>query len=151
MNPVAKSVSELVEPAVINMGYELLGVEYGDQGRGSLLRIYIDSADGITLDDCAAVSRRVSALLDVEDLVAGSYDLEVSSPGMDRPLFNEEQLGRYISHRVKIVMAIPQLGRKRFTGTLLSVTDGMLAVEVDNEVFDLPYAEVASARLVPEF
>jgi ribosome maturation factor RimP len=151
MNPMAKSVAELVEPAINDMGYELLGVEYGDQGRGSLLRIYIDHEQGITLDDCAAVSRQASALLDVEDLIAGHYDLEVSSPGMDRPLFNEEQLGRYISHRVKIVMAVPQMGRKRFTGELKNVSNGMIEVEVDNETYDLPFAEMASARLVPEF
>ena len=151
MNPMAKSVAELVEPAINDMGYELLGVEYGDQGRGALLRIYIDHEQGITLDDCAAVSHQASALLDVEDLIAGHYDLEVSSPGLDRPLFNEEQLGRYISRKVKIVMAVPQLGRKRFTGELKKVSNGMIEVEVDNEIFDLPFAEMASARLVPEF
>ena len=150
MNPMAKSVAELVEPAIGDLGYELLGVEYGDQGRGALLRIYIDHEQGITLDDCVAVSRQVSALLDVEDLISGHYDLEVSSPGLDRPLFNEEQLGRYIAHRVKIVMAVPQLGRKRFTGELKGVSDGMIEVEVDNEIYELPFAEMASARLVPE-
>lgn len=151
MNPMAKSVAELVEPAINDMGYELLGVEYGDQGRGALLRIYIDHEQGITLDDCAAVSHQASALLDVEDLITGHYDLEVSSPGLDRPLFNEEQLGRYISRKVKIVMAVPQLGRKRFTGELKKVSNGMIEVEVDNELYDLPFAEMASARLVPEF
>jgi ribosome maturation factor RimP len=150
MNPMAKKVVGLVQPAINDMGYELLGVEYGDQGRGALLRIYIDHDQGITLDDCVTVSRQVSALLDVEDLIAGHYDLEVSSPGLDRPLFNEEQLGRYISHQVKIVMAVPQLGRKRFTGELKNVSDGMIELEVDNEIYDLPFAEVASARLVPE-
>lgn len=151
MNPMAKSVAELVEPAISDMGYELLGVEYGDQGRGALLRIYIDHEQGVTLDDCAAVSHQASALLDVEDLITGHFDLEVSSPGLDRPLFNEEQLGRYISHKVKIVMAVPQLGRKRFTGELKNVSNGMIEVEVDNEIYDLPFAEMASARLVPEF
>lgn len=151
MNPMAKSVAELVEPAISDMGYELLGVEYGDQGRGALLRIYIDHEQGVTLDDCAAVSHQASALLDVEDLITGHYDLEVSSPGLDRPLFNEEQLGRYISHKVKIVMAVPQLGRKRFTGELKNVSNGVIEVEVDNEIYDLPFAEMASARLVPEF
>jgi ribosome maturation factor RimP len=150
MNPMAKNVAELVGPAIDDLGYELLGVEYGDQGRGGLLRIYIDHELGIGLDDCAAVSRQVSALLDVEDLIAGHYDLEVSSPGLDRPLFNEEQLGRYISHQVKIVMAVPQLGRKRFKGVLKGVADGIIEVEVDNEIYDLPFVEMASARLVPE-
>lgn len=150
MNPVAKRVADLIDPAISSMGYELLGIEYGDQGRGSLLRIYIDHDDGIKLDDCSSVSRRVSALLDVEDLIGGHYDLEVSSPGLDRPLFSEEQFGRYLSHKVKIVMALPQMGRKRFTGILKDIVDGVVVIEVDNEIYDLPYAEIASARLVPD-
>ncbi len=133
------------------MGYELLGVEYGDQGRGQLLRIYIDHDEGVNLDDCASVSHRVSALLDVEDIIAGHYDLEVSSPGLDRPLFSEAHFERYLTHKVKIVMAIPQLGRKRFTGVLRNISDGMVEIEVDNEIYDLPFAEIASARLVPDF
>ena len=151
MNPVAKNVLALIRPAIEHMGYELWGVEYGDQGRGALLRVYIDHEDGIKLDDCVEVSRRVSSLLDVEDPIAGHYDLEVSSPGLDRPLFSEEQLARYVSHKVKIVMAMPQLGRKRFAGRLLKVAEGMIEVEVDNELYQLPFAEVASARLVPEY
>jgi len=115
-----------------------------------LLRVYIDHEDGIKLDDCASVSRRVSALLDVEDVIAGHYELEVSSPGLDRPLFIEAHYERYLSHRVKIVMAIPQMGRKRFTGILKNISDGMVGIEVDNEIYDLPFAEIASARLVPD-
>jgi len=150
MNPVARRVADLIDPVITNMGYELLGIEYGDQGRGALLRIYIDHDDGIKLDDCVAVSRRVSAILDVEDLIAGHYDLEVSSPGLDRPLFSEEQYKRYLSHKVKIVMAIPQMGRKRFTGILKGIAEGIVEIEVDNEIYDLPYAEIASGRLVPD-
>ena len=151
MNPVAQQVADMIDPVIDSMGYELLGIEYGDQGRGQLLRVYIDSDEGINLDDCAAVSHRVSALLDVADIVAGHYDLEVSSPGLDRPLFSEAHFERYLSHKVKIVMAIPQLGRKRFTGVLKNISDGIVEVEVDNEIYDLPFAEIASARLVPDF
>jgi ribosome maturation factor RimP len=151
MNPVARQVADVIGPAVTSMGYELVGVEYGDQGRGHLLRIYIDHENGINVDDCSRVSRRVSAILDVEDPIAGHYDLEVSSPGMDRPLFNEEHFHRYLSHKVKIVMAIPQMGRKRYTGILINVSDGLVEVEVDNEIYELPFAEIASARLVPEY
>lgn len=151
MNPVARQVADAIGPAISSMGYELLGVEYGDQGRGLLLRIYIDHDNGINLDDCSRVSHRVSAILDVEDIIAGQYDLEVSSPGMDRPLFNEEHFERYLAHKVKIVMAIPQMGRKRFTGVLKNISDGVVEIEVDNEIYDLPFAEIASARLVPEY
>jgi len=150
MNPVARKVAELIDSAIVSMGYELVGVEYGDQGRGTLLRIYIDHESGIKLDDCAAVSRRVSALLDVEDLIAGHYDLEVSSPGLDRPLFIEVHYAQFLSRKVKIVMALPQMGRKRFTGVLKKVSNGVVEIEVDNEIYDLPLAEVASARLVPD-
>ena len=150
MNPVAKQVADLIDPAIGSLGYELVGVEYGDQGRGMLLRVYIDHEDGIKLDDCVAVSRRVSALLDVEDLIAGHYELEVSSPGLDRPLFTEAHYEQYLSHKAKIVMAIPQMGRKRFTGILKNISDGMIEIEVDNEIYVLPIAEIASGRLVPE-
>ena len=147
---MAKKVADLIEPAIGKLGYELVGIEYGDQGRGKLLRIYIDNEAGIKLGDCATVSRRASALLDVEDLIAGHYDLEVSSPGVDRPLFVEAHYEQYLSHQVKIVMAIPQMGRKRFTGLLKSITDGIVVIEVDNESYELPFVEIASARLVAE-
>ena len=150
MNPVAKQVADYIEPAIESMGDELIGVEYGDQGRGMLLRVYIDHVDGVKLDDCVAVSRRVSALLDVEDVIAGQYQLELSSPGLDRPLFKQAHFERYVSHQVKIVMALPQMGRKRFTGKLIDASAGVVAVEVDNEIYDLPLAEIASARLVAE-
>ena len=150
MNPVAQQVASLIEPVVAGLGYELVGVEYGNQGKGMLLRVYIDHADGITVDDCANVSRRVSALMDVEDLIAGHYDLEVSSPGLDRPLFTAEQYERFVSHHIKVVMAIPQMGRRRFSGELKGIADGIIEIEVDNEIYDLPLAEVASARLIPD-
>lgn len=151
MNPLVSKVETLIEPVIDDLGYELVGVEYGDQGRGKLLRIYIDNEPGIQISDCEVVSRRVSAILDVEDVIAGHYDLEVSSPGLDRPLFKEEHYRRFLSHRIKLVMAIPQLGRRRFTGVLKDFDDGKIIVEVDNEIYELPLADVASTRLVPEF
>lgn len=150
MNPVAQNVASLIEPVLESLGYELIGVEYGDQGRGLVLKIYIDHPDGIKLEDCTLASRRVSALLDVEDLISGHYDLEMSSPGMDRPLFTEAHFERYVSKRVKIVMAVPQMGRRRFTGTLRNISEGIVEIEVDNEIFDLRFAQIASARLVPD-
>lgn len=150
MNPVAQKVASLIEPTLEGLGYELVGVEYGDQGRGLLLKVYIDHPDGIKLEDCVLASRRLSALLDVEDLISGHYDLEVSSPGLDRPLFTESHFEHYLSKRVKIVMAVPQMGRRRFTGALRSISQGIVEIEVDNEVYDLPFAQIASARLVPD-
>jgi ribosome maturation factor RimP len=150
MNPVAQQVTSLIEPVIAGLEYELVGVEYGNQGRGMLLRVYIDHADGITVDDCAKISRRVSALMDVEDVISGHYDLEVSSPGLDRPLFTQEQYAQFVTRQIKIVMAIPQMGRRRFSGELKGINDGVIEIEVDNEIYDLPLAQVASARLIPD-
>jgi ribosome maturation factor RimP len=151
MSAVAKQVADLIGSTLAGMGYELVGIEYGDHGHGGLLRVYIDRVGGITLDDCAAVSGQVSAILDVEDPIAGHYDLEVSSPGMDRPLFTEAHYARFIGHRIKIVMSLPQDGRRRFSGVLRTIKDGVIEIDVDNELFYLPFSQVASARLIPEF
>lgn len=150
MDSVAQQVTNLIQPVLQGLGYELVGVEYGNQGYGPLLRVYIDHVEGIGVTDCETVSRRVSALLDVENLISGRYDLEVSSPGLDRPLFTEAQFECYLLHKVKIMMAVPQMGRRRFSGILKNVSDGMIEIEVDNEIFELPFAQVASARLVPD-
>ena len=151
MNPILAKVEKILKPVVENLDYELIGLEYGSRGRGMFLRVYIDNEVGIQLSDCEAVSRRIGAVLDVEDVIAGHYDLEVSSPGFDRPLFKEEHYRRFISRRIKVVMARPQSGRRRFTGILQDFSSGQIIVESDNEVFELPFADVASARLVPEF
>jgi len=150
MNPVAQQVTSLIEPVIAGLEYELVGVEYGNQGRGMLLRVYIDHVDGITVDDCAKISRRVSALMDVEDVISGHYDLEVSSPGLDRPLFTQAQYASFVTRHIKIVMAVPQMGRRRFSGELKGINDGVIEIEVDNEIYDLPLAQVASARLIPD-
>ncbi len=151
MNPLVAKLEKLLKPAMESLGYELIGLEYGDRGRGMLLRIYIDKEAGIQIADCETASRRIGAILDVEDIMAGHYDLEVSSPGLDRPLFKAEHYRRFISRRIKIVMVVPQSGRRRFTGVLQDFSDEQITIEVDNEVFKLPFTGVASARLVPEF
>lgn len=142
---------KLLKPAIENLGYEFVGLEYGDQGSGMLLRIYIDKEAGIQISDCEATSRRVSAILDVEDIIARHYDLEISSPGLDRPLFKKEHYWQFISRRVKVVMAVPRAGRRRFTGILQGFSGDQIIVEADDGVFELPFADVVKARLVPEF
>lgn len=144
-------MESLLQPVINGMGYELLGIDYGGRGRRVLLRVYIDQHEGIALSDCEKVSRRISALMDVENMISGHYDLEVSSPGLDRPLFKPEHYERFISHRVKIVMLSPQRGRRRFTGILQAFENDTIVVLVDNEVYELPFVDVASTRLVPEF
>lgn len=141
---------ELLRPAVEGLGYELVGVELHTGRRRSRLRVYIDQADGIALDDCERVSHQVSGVLDVEDPVAGEYDLEVSSPGFDRPLFTAEHFERFSGHRARVTLQAPIDGRRRFTGTLVGVRDGELAIEVEGEEHLLALDRIGSARLVPE-
>jgi ribosome maturation factor RimP len=134
------------------MGFELVGIEYlARAGSNGLLRVYIDHPDGIDVGDCASVSRQISGVLDVEDPIAGNYDLEVSSPGLDRPLFSREHFARFAGSRVKLETREKIDGRHRFKGLLKGVSDGDILIEVDGEEFALPFDQVEKARLVPEF
>ncbi len=137
-----------LEPSVESLGYELLHIEFAGQG-GSTLRLYIDAVGGIEVDDCASVSRQVGLILDVEDPVKNAYTLEVSSPGLDRPLVKPEHFRAHIGEMVKITMHTHVLGRRRFTGTLVEVDQQQVVLEVDGESYDLPYDMMESARLEP--
>jgi len=144
-------LTALVRATVEPMGYEALGVEHLNRGSGhALLRVYIDHADGITLDDCEAVSRQLSAVLDVEDPIPGQYDLEISSPGLDRPLFTPAQMARHAGSRALVRLAVKRDGRRRFEGVIVDVGDDSLRLEVDGEVLELPLASIDTARLVPQ-
>ena len=112
--------------------------------------MFIDHPDGISLDDCEKVSLAVSALLDVEDPLPGQYNLEVSSPGLDRKLTKVEHFQRFQGETLKVSMRFPIDGRKRFRGTLVSSDDENIVVEVDGESYSLPMATIDTARLVPE-
>jgi ribosome maturation factor RimP len=133
------------------MGCELVDVEFAGSGPRMTLRVYIDKPGGVTVDDCADVSRQLSAILDVEDPLPGSYLLEVSSPGLDRPLVTADDFRRYVGETVKVQLRQPIDGRKRFKGRLLEANDERVSVEVDGERFDLVLADVERARLVPRF
>ena len=146
-----RDLAQLFEPVIESMGYELVGVEYtGGSGHGTL-RVYIDRQQGVSLDDCAAISHQVSGILDVEEPIKQAYDLEISSPGIDRPLFKLADFERFAGRIAKIRLAAGVDGRRNFKGRLQGVTDaGQVRVEVDGEVFDLPYADIARANLVGE-
>ncbi len=132
------------------MGYELVGVERLPQPRrGMLLRLYIDHEDGITLADCERVSHQVSGILDVEDPIPGEYLLEVSSPGLDRPLVKREHFERFIGSVVRLQLHRPLNGRRRFKGKLLAVTEEDITVEDSGEHYTLPLGAIERARLVP--
>jgi ribosome maturation factor RimP len=141
---------KVLEPTVERLGYELADLEVRLGGKGGLLRITIDKPEGIALDDCEKVSHAVSALLDVEDPMAGEYNLEVSSPGLDRKLTKVEHFQRFEGETVKITMRFPIEGRRRFRGKLLSSDDQNIVVEVDGESHSVPLATLDTARLVPD-
>ncbi|MGO2131583.1 MAG: ribosome maturation factor RimP [Halomonas sp.] len=141
----------LVEPVVDAMGFELWGVDYISQGKHSRLLIYIDQESGVSVDDCADVSRQVSAVLDVEDPIAGEYRLEVSSPGMDRPLFTLDQFERYAGHVVSVKLRVAFDGRRKFQGLLAGVEADEVLLQVDGEEYCFPVEIIEQARVVPQF
>jgi len=143
-------LQKLIEPTVERLGYELTDLEVRLSGKGGLLRLTIDKPDGIDLDDCEKVSHAVGALLDVEDPVPSDYNLEVSSPGLDRKLTKVEHFQRFEGETLKVTMRFPIEGRRRFRGTLVSSDDENIVVEVDGESHSLPLAMLDTARLVPE-
>jgi ribosome maturation factor RimP len=139
----------LLEPAVNSLGYELVELEFAPAGSGGVLRLYIDSATGIMLDDCERVSRQVSAVLESEDPIPGHYTLEVSSPGLDRILRTRAHFERFLGSRIKVQLGTPLDGRRRFTGTLLEVRDEGVVVDVDGMHTLLGFGQIQKARLVP--
>lgn len=144
-----KNLQQLFEPVVTGLGYELLGVLRLSGHHGVLLRIYIDSGEGIGVDDCEKVSRQISALMDVEEPVRGNYTLEVSSPGLDRPLFALEHFRRFIGNRVKIRLTTPLRGKRNFDGVIKALHGDNIIVADDGEEFSLLYARIEKANLVP--
>ncbi len=142
---------ESLSPVVAGLGCELVDVEWIAGGDAGLLRLYIDHPDGVGIEHCERVSREVSALLDVEDPVPGEYRLEVSSPGLDRPLVTAEHFRRFLGGLVKVRLRAPLSGRSNFKGRLQDCDGQTVTVEVDGEAYVLPLADVERARLVPEF
>ena len=146
----AIELRSLLEPVVERLGYELVHVTLGGS-KTRALRMFIDAPGGITVDDCERVSRRVSDVLDVEDMVEGEYTLEVSSPGQDRPLVKQEHFEQAQGKDVSIRMQSLHLGRRKFRGSLLEVRSDAVLVEVDGEPYELLYSEMQRANLVSEF
>lgn len=149
---IVSTLSALAEPVIKGLGYEFWGCILAQGGRRQLLRVYIDSPNGINVEDCALVSRQLSAVLDVEDPLKGNYTLEVSSPGMDRPLFTIDQCQRYVGQTIKIQLREPVEGRRHYRGTLKSIIDDKLCLLVDeNKEMVFPFFMVEKANLVPSY
>jgi len=140
---------KLLEPLVEQLGFELADLELRTGIRDGMLRVFIDKADGIGIEDCEEVSRQVSAILDVEDPVQSNYTLEVSSPGLDRTLTKPAHFLRFMGQDVKVKLRFPLEGRRNYRGALKAADEDKIEVEVDGESFSLPLATIESARLIP--
>jgi ribosome maturation factor RimP len=151
---ILEKVRQIAAPLAAQEGMELVDVELGGPGGRQTLRVFIDRQGGVSLDDCSAMSRAVSAALDVEDPIAGAYDLEVSSPGLDRPLRTPEHFQKYQGERVKVKTYAPISdtdNRKTFVGKLLGFEEGFVMVDVDGKVFRIPHGQVSKANVEPVF
>jgi ribosome maturation factor RimP len=140
----------LLEPVVQRLGFELVDLEANFGSRSSVLRLFIDHEAGVTLDDCEVVSRQVSAVLDVEDPIPGDYNLEVSSPGLNRRLVKPEHFERFAGERVRVRLMQPLDGRRNFKAALLGHEDGKALLEQDGVRYEIPLENIDMARLVPE-
>lgn len=150
LSTLEQKLTELITAPVEALGFELVGIEFV-RARQSTLRIYIDSDAGINVDDCADVSHQVSAVLDVEDPVTVAYNLEVSSPGLDRPMFTAEHYQRFIGDEVSMVLRMAVQNRRKWQGIIKAVEGEMITVTVEgkDEVFAL--SNIQKANLVPHF
>jgi len=144
-----QQISDLLGATVTALGFELWGVEYLSQGRHSVLRVYIDAQDGITVEDCAQVSQQVGSVLDVEDPISGEYTLEVSSPGMDRLLFRLDQYPAYVGEVLELRLRTPFEGRRKFKGVLTGIEGEDVVIRVDDHEYLLPHSAVDKARVEP--
>ncbi|WKX26219.1 ribosome maturation factor RimP [Tatumella ptyseos] len=150
MSTLEQKLTELITAPVEALGYELVGIEFV-RARTSTLRIYIDSENGINVDDCADVSHQVSAVMDVEDPITVAYHLEVSSPGLDRPLFTAAHYERFAGQDVSVVLRIAVQNRRKWQGTIKSIEGEMVTLSVDgkDEVFAL--SNIQKANIIPRF
>lgn len=151
MTGLEKQLHAMLEAPVVAIGYELVGLEFVRAGQHSTLRIFIDHENGITVEDCADVSRQVSAVLDVEDPISVVYNLEVSSPGLDRPLFTLDHYRRFIGSDVNIVLKMAMQNRRKWKGTIQSVEGETVTLNVDGVEEAFALSNIAKANLIPSF
>ncbi len=147
---IRNEIEVMLRPLIADLGYELWGCEYVPQKKHSLLRIYIDKEDGITIDDCERVSKQISAFLDVEDPIPGNYSLEVSSPGIPRPLFYKDQYRRYLGQNIQVKLFKPVNGSRKLTGTIVNVDEDVLMLKVGEEPLEIPFPHIVKANLISE-
>lgn len=151
MRQIPAHIQAVVAPVVESLDYELVGIEFGRQGNRGLLRVYIDKQGGVDVNDCQRVSHQLSGVLDVEDVIQGQYQLEVSSPGLDRPLFTLEHFERFAGHKAKIQLVTPIEGQRKFKGVLQGVEDEQVIVNIGENELVLALSAIDKANLIPEF
>jgi ribosome maturation factor RimP len=146
-----KQLTTIIQPVIEDLGFDLWGIEYMPQKSGALVRIYIDHPQGISVDNCADCSREISAILDVEDPIKSAYVLEVSSPGLDRVLFDANQFNDYLGHQAKVKLAQPINGSRKITGTIKSVSEDDITLENELGEYSFNINNVMKARLQPQY
>jgi len=146
-----QKLNELLQPLVEDLGYEFVGLEYNSNPKHSVLRIYIDHENGVGIEDCETVSRETAALLDVKDPIRSQYNLEVSSPGLDRPLFTAAHYQQFEGCIAQVNLFAPQDGRRKFSGPILGADETSVRIDQDGSEVALDLSNVVKARLVPDF
>jgi ribosome maturation factor RimP len=148
---IVDRVYKIVNPLLLNEGMELVEIEYRREARGWILRLYIDKEGGVTLDDCTRISQEVGRILDVEDFILVPYTLEVSSPGLSRPLKSEKDFIKYRNRLIRIKTVEPIENRRKFKGKLLGISENRIEIELEERVFKIPLSNVARANLEIDF
>lgn len=151
MATLEQRLNQMLDAPILALGFELWGIEFVRAGKHSTLRVYIDHQDGITVENCAEVSHQVSSILDVEDPITTEYNLEVSSPGMDRILFKPEQYARYIGEQLNLTLRIAVNNRRKFKGVISRVDGDNLLLSVDGNEETVAFANIQQANLIPNF
>jgi len=150
-NMKTEQLATLLQPVIEDLGFQLWGIEYQPRKGDALLRIYIDHDNGISVDDCATVSHEVSGVLDVEDPIKSAYTLEVSSPGMDRTLFNPEQFAQFAGENARVTVAQAIDGQRKFRGRILGVEGDNITLDSDNNPVTIEFGNILKAKLDPKF
>ncbi len=146
-----RKLNELLQPLVEDLGYEFVGLEYNSNPKHAMLRIYIDHESGVGIEDCETVSRETAALLDVKDPIRSHYNLEVSSPGLDRPLFIAAHYLEFIGCPAQINLFAPKDGRRKFSGPILSADENSVSIDQDGSEVTLNIDDIIKAKLIPDY
>ena len=146
-----QKLNELLQPLVEELGYEFVGLEYNSNPKHAVLRIYIDHENGVGIEDCEVVSRETAALLDVKDPIRSHYNLEVSSPGLDRPLFTPAHYQAFAGQQAQINLFAPQDGRRKFSGPIVGADENGVKIEQDGLEVTIDLDNIAKAKLIPDY